>query len=133
MIDYLRAVKCPELEDVLEKFDIVEKRAKISVKDHLGKQPLTSPLQTKPYSASKYYGELNSYGKEHGRGIDISNGSILIGYWEDGWLSTGNYIKIWSDGRFWVREFYIKDEEKWWRGTEYNTDGTERPYDKKYY
>ncbi len=62
LINYLRAVKCPDLDRVLKEFDTVEKRAKISLNDYLGKQPLTSPLQTKPYSASKYYGELNESG-----------------------------------------------------------------------
>jgi hypothetical protein len=82
LIDYLRAVKFLELEDLLKKFDTVEKRAKISVKDHLGKQPLTSPLQTRTNLLYKYYGELNADGIAHGRGIFIFNdGDIFIGYW----------------------------------------------------
>ncbi len=129
MIDYLRAVKCPELEDVLKKFDIVEKRAKISLNNYLGKAILTS-LQTKTGSGWKYYGELNADGKEHGRGIIIfNNGYLDIGYYEDGYRSTGNYIIIYSDGVFGVAESYMRDGKRWYRCTQYKTDGTERPYD----
>ncbi len=132
MIDYLRAVKCPELEDVLKKFDIVEKRAKISLNNYLGKQPLTSPLQTETDSFSKYYGEVNEKGSAHGRGIDIWNhGLIRIGYFENG-LSTGNHIRIYWNGDFKVGEVYLKDGLRWIRGTEYNKNGTECPYDNKY-
>ncbi len=84
MIDYLRAVKCPELEDLLKWFDIVEKRAKISLNNYLGKQPLRYPLQTKTESLGKYYGELNADDEPHGRGIIIYNdgdGDIWIRYW----------------------------------------------------
>jgi hypothetical protein len=28
-----------------------------------------------------------------------------------------------------VGEEYIKDEKRWWRGTEYKKDGTEEKYD----
>ncbi len=81
LINYLRAVECPYLDRVLKEFDTVEKRAKISLNDYLGKQPLTSPLQTYTHSIYRYYGELNVDGKEHGRGIDIYNdGFIRIGY-----------------------------------------------------
>ncbi len=49
--------------------DIVEKRARISVKDYLGKGALT-PLQTKTDTmGDKYYGELDESGEAHGRGI----------------------------------------------------------------
>jgi hypothetical protein len=58
LINYMRAVKCPYLDRVLKEFDTVEKRAKISLNDHLGKQPLT-PLQTIPGLGYKYYGEVN--------------------------------------------------------------------------
>ncbi len=82
IINYLRAEKCPDLDRVLELFDTIEKRAKISISDYLGKQPLTSPLQTYTDSRYKYYGEVNVDGKEHGRGIRIWNtGGIAIGYW----------------------------------------------------
>jgi hypothetical protein len=128
IISHLRAIKCPELEDILEKFDTVEKRAKINVSDYLGKQPLTSPLKTKTDSEYKYYyGEVNADGKEHGRGIHILNsGNIYIGYWENGGLSTGNYILIFSNGDFVVGEIYIKDGGRRNRWTQYNTDGSEK-------
>jgi hypothetical protein len=54
----------PEVARIKEFIPTIEKRAKISVKDHLGKQPLTSPLQTKTYSRNKYYGKLNADGKK---------------------------------------------------------------------
>jgi hypothetical protein len=59
----------------------------------------------------------------------LRDGKITIGYWEDGKLSTGNYIAIFSWGEFWVGEFYKKGGKKWSRGTQYNTDGTETKYD----
>ncbi len=40
----------------------IEKRAKISFKDCLGKHPLTKPIKTYTESVKKYYGELNEYG-----------------------------------------------------------------------
>ncbi len=78
----------------------------------------------------KYYGEVNESGEEHGRGIKIWNdGDIWIGYFDNGWYYTGNYIDIRSNGTFYVGEMYLKDEEKWERGTQYDTDGTEEQYD----
>ncbi len=83
IISHLRAIKCPELDYILKNLDTVEKRAKISVSDYLGKQPLTSPIKTK--TDIKYYGELNADGKEHGRGIIImDHGTICIGHFENG-------------------------------------------------
>ncbi len=77
LINYLRAVECPDLDRVLKDVDTVEKRAKISLNDYLGKQPLTSPLKTKTDSDWKYYGEVNASGKEHGRGIKIYNDGAI--------------------------------------------------------
>ncbi len=94
--------------------------------DYLGKAPLQTSIKTRTDSNSKFYGELNSVGKEHGRGIFIGNiGNICIGYFENGVLSTGNYITIHSDGKFWVGEYLKKDGKKSVRYTEYKTDGTE--------
>jgi hypothetical protein len=102
------------------------------MKDYLGREALHTPLNTKTYSNSKYYGGLNADGKEHGRGIRICNdGHIEIGYYENGEWSTGNFITTISDGRFWVGEYYIKDGKKWLRGTQYNPNGTEVKYDKE--
>ena len=110
-MSYLRDVKCPDLEKISKEFDNVEKRAKISVKDYLGKHALTSPLQTYTHSNYRYYGELNVDGKEHGRGIRIWNyGTIIIGYYENG-RCAGNYIYIYSNGEFDVGEVYMKDGE----------------------
>ncbi len=78
-----------------------------------------------------YFGELNENNRAHGRGIRILNdGFINIGYFEDGWLSTGsNCITIYDDGDFSVGEYYLKDGEKRERWTKYKTDGTEEEYD----
>ncbi len=73
--------KIPEVARINEFIPTIEKRAKISVKDYLGKGALT-PLQTKTDSNHKYYGEQNTDGKEHGGGIEIFNsGNFQIGYW----------------------------------------------------
>jgi hypothetical protein len=65
----------------------------------------------------------------HGRGIRIyDSGSIIIGYYENGKLSTGNYIQIYSSGNFGVSEWYKKDGREWDRGTRYMTDGKEGKY-----
>jgi hypothetical protein len=82
---------------------------------------------------SKYdgkFGEVNEDNKLHGRSIHIwDDGDIRIGYYEDGNLSTGNYIHLLSDGVFFVGEFYMEEGLRKRRGTEYQTDGTEKKYD----
>jgi hypothetical protein len=99
--------KIPELEELKEKIATLEKRANIKVKDYLGGGALHTPLQTKTYSHYKYYGEVNSDGEEHGRGIEISNsGWISIGYFKNGRLGTGNYIAIVSNGDFCVGDIH---------------------------
>ncbi len=129
LLQYLTDQKIPEVARFKEFIPTIEKRAKISVNEYLGKQPLTSPLQTHTDSDYKYYGQLNADGKEHGRGIKILDlGTIHIGYFENGVWSTGNYIYIYPDGRFNVGERYIKYGERRGRGTEYYTDGTEDKY-----
>ncbi len=42
LLQYLTEQKIPEVSRVKEFIPTIEKRAKISVNDHLGKQPLTS-------------------------------------------------------------------------------------------
>ncbi len=90
------------------------------------------------YFDKKYnpaFGEVNEHNDLHGRGICICNGTISIGYYENGELSTGHYITInkWGDswGEFRVGENYKKDGEKRIssRGTIYKKDGTEEQYD----
>ncbi len=94
----------------------------------LSMQP--NSLRYKDYKVPCGFGEVNEDNDLHGRGIQIYwNGRIDIGYFKDGELSTGNYISIWSDGLFQVGEIYEKDGEKWRRGTQYDTDGTEIKYD----
>ncbi len=133
LLQYMTDQKIPEVARIKEFITTIEKRAKISVSDHLGKQPLTSPLQTKIYKGSKYYGELNAGGYPHGRGIEIfNNGTIVIGYYENGDHSTGNYITILSDSGFRVGEVYFEDGDEWRRGTEYKKNGIEEKYDKEY-
>ena len=90
--------KIPEVARINDLIPTIEKRAKIIVKDHLGKGALR-PLKTMTDSWGKYYGELNADGKEHGRGIKIyRTGSFIIRYLKNGGWSTGNYIHVWSDG-----------------------------------
>jgi hypothetical protein len=92
-------------------------------------------MQPNPLRYSDYlddgFGELKEKNRLHGRGIKIWNdGPIYIGYFEDGYLSTGNFINIYSDGRFEVGEkCYKKDGDgerkmRRMRGTEYKTNGT---------
>ncbi len=72
------------------------------------------------------FGEVNEDNRLHGRGVEIfKGGRIDIGYYEDGWLSTGNYIGIASDGGFSVGEIYLKDGKRRIRGTNYFKDGSE--------
>ncbi len=133
LLQYLTDQKIPEVARVKEFIATVEKRAKISVNDHLGKQPLTSPLQTKTNSNFKYYGEVNADGEEHGKCISIRyDGTITIGFFKNGyWLSTGHYITINSDGEFRVGECYMKDGRRWRRGTTYKKNGKEEKYDEE--
>jgi hypothetical protein len=63
LLQYLTDQKIPEVARIKEFIPTIEKRAKISVNEFIGKQSLTSPLQKKTYSNSKYYGELNADGK----------------------------------------------------------------------
>ncbi len=77
------------------------------------------------------FGEVNENNYLHGRGIEIENDVFIeIGYYENGRLSTGNYIYIHSDGVFLVGERYIKEGERRDRWTCYKTDGTEKKYDR---
>ncbi len=132
MLQYLTDQKIPELAMVKERIATLEKRAHIKAKEHLDFGALHTPLQTNTYYWGKYYGEVNADGKEYGRSIIIyDNGYIMIGYFENGWSSTGNYIHIYSDGGFQVGDMYLTDGEIWNRGTSYKTDGTEKKYDKK--
>ncbi len=78
-----------------------------------------------------YFGQFNESNRLHGKGILIWNrGDILIGYWKNGDLSTGNYIRIDSDGDFRVGEYYRKDGKRWNRGAWYKTNGSEEQYDR---
>ncbi len=76
------------------------------------------------------FGEVNANNRMHGRGIKIwKDGGISIGYYENGLLSTGNYINILHYGKFRVGEYYTKDGIEMVRGTRYMTDGKEEKYD----
>ncbi len=121
----------PELEQIKEHIATVQKRANIRVKDYLGFGALHTPLKTKTNADYHYHGEINENGYEHGRGIEIwYDDQITIGYFDDDdYKGTGNYIQISVDGVFRVGERYMKDGDKWVRGTQYNLDGTEEQYD----
>ncbi len=75
------------------------------------------------------FGEVNEDNKLHGRGIEMWNGDIRIGYWQNGDLSTGHYIYIRSNGDFLVGDMYYEDGNIGWRGTTFRTNGTEEAYE----
>ena len=132
LINYLRDVKCPDLNRIFKELDTVEERAKINVKEHLGEHALISPFKTKTDKYGKYYGELNADGKQNGKGIKLWNyGDIDIGHYEDDLWGTGHYIQISTNGRFIVGEYYLQDGVKRDRYTQFNTDGTETKNDRK--
>ena len=60
-----------------------------------------------------------------------SDGTIRIGYFDNGYVALGNYLRIFSDGRFEVGECYPNDKSYniSYIGTRYMTDGTSEPYD----
>jgi hypothetical protein len=67
-----------------------------------------NPLRLTDFHQS--FGEVNENNELHGRGIRIWNdGTIHIGYFEDGYDSTDNYIWIDSSGGFAVGYVYYKD------------------------
>ncbi len=110
LLQFMTGQKIPEVARIKEFVPTIEKRAKISVSDHLGKQPLTSLHQAKTESYGKYYGEVNKSGDEHGRGIRIwDDGTITIGYHKNGDWGTGKCIEILSNGWFRVGEIYQKE------------------------
>jgi hypothetical protein len=55
LLQYMTDQKIPEVARIKEYISIIEKRAKISVNDHLGKA-IPTPLQTKINSDNKYFG-----------------------------------------------------------------------------
>ncbi len=93
-------------------------------------RPDTSNYIKDLFLGETYFGELDEYNQAHGRGIKIWNdGTIQIGYFEDGYYSTGHYIHILSDGEFEVGEYYVEDRVRRRRCTWYKTNGTEEKYD----
>ncbi len=86
---------------------------------------------TKRNSWLTQFGEVNENNELHGRGIRIDNDgdAIQIGYFKNRQLSTGKYIRIYSDGEFRVGEYYMKEGKKRDRYTKYCTDGKEEQYD----
>ncbi len=91
----------------------------------LSMQP--NPLRWHGYEMfSHLFGEVNENNRMNGRGIDIYNDDrISIGYFEDGSKSTGNYIIIYSSGKFDVGEIYNNDGERCDRCTTFETNGSE--------
>ena len=75
------------------------------------------------------FGEHNEFDNLHGKGISISENCIAIGYYNDGYLAPGNYLKISSGGEFKVGECYLKDGYKFFRGTRYYKNGATGKYD----
>lgn len=59
-------------------------------------------------NGGKYYGEKNERGG-HGRGITVqTNGSIFIGFSENGQYALGNRIQICAEGQMQTEEMYLK-------------------------
>ncbi len=96
-----------------------------------------NPLSYSEYEEAHFYtynlGELNEVNRLHGRGIQIWNDwnddEIWIGYYKNGKLSPGNYIRLYSNGDFSVGEVYDKDGgRRKERCTRYSTNGTKREY-----
>ena len=78
---------------------------------------------------STYIGEMNDEDRPHGRGLTIdSDGSIFIGFWNNGVYAAGNYITLGSGGSFRLGEFYFLDYYSGLkdRYTDYDTDGSSR-------
>jgi len=113
--------------------DILNYNHNISVREHLrfgSDVNLNNKLKFTALNDRKSIGEHNSDNKLHGKSIRIYlNGEIRIGYWDKGLEAPGNYINIFSDGRFHVGEIYMKDAKKWIKGTRYYTDGRTEVYD----
>ncbi len=89
-------------------------------------------MQLNPQRCYFYYGDGGKIGEQkkvdtlHGRVILMhKNGSIFIGYFENGKLSTGKYIEILSNGWFRVGEIYLKEGKRWKRGKLYRKNGSE--------
>ncbi len=92
-----------------------------------------SPLRWSTFGNLPSFGEHNENNEQAGRGIFIwPQSHIRIGYFDNGSPSTGNYIIIiFKSSRLEVGEIYWKDGVKWERYTEYNTDGSEKQYDRE--
>ena len=68
---------------------------------------------------------MNQHNNLDGRGICIfDSGLITIGYFDNCYDAPGNYIFIYSDGRFDVGEMCLKDGQMRNRGTRYKKNGT---------
>ena len=122
-----------EMAEVNLVIDTLKYNHGISVREHLGfGNAATQHLKFHTtLFGSKFIGELNSNNNLHGKGICInSNGTIWIQYWNNGRVAPGNYIYIFSDGRFDVGEFYLKDGKRRLRCTQYFTDGTTQDFDR---
>lgn len=66
-----------------------------------GSDPDTSIKYYTNVTGAKNIGELDAKNRLSGRGIEIySSGLIVIGYFQRGAPTTGNCIRIYSDGVF---------------------------------
>ncbi len=122
------------MQKLIDDIAMVEKRAGISVRDHIGYgNDINAIIEYfKDKSGRDCIGERNSDNNDlHGRGILIySNGDIIIPYWNNGERAPGSCIAIFGDGEFRVGECYLAEDD-WtcFRGTKYNTDGTSEKFD----
>ena len=131
LFKYMEDQQIPELETIKIAFDTVQKRAQISIRDHLnfGQSVQPSHLHTTISTWGKFIGEQINLDAKYCRGINIySDGRISIGYYLKSSPAPGNYIWINGDGRFKVGKYYGSIETLGYKGTEYKTDGTTQEY-----
>ena len=119
--------KLPEMDTINEKLATLEERMGKSVRDHLG-FGLVSASAIKV--VDNLIGEFDEDNNLNGRGIFIhSDGTIVIGYFQDDVYVPGNFTRIYSWGEIRVGEIYLKDGEECCRETRYYEDGTTEEVD----
>jgi len=88
-------------ERIEDAFATLRKRHGVSARDHLGFGVTDKQVGTYEYTNGKWFGELNSGGKSHGKGVTIFTESrnIIFGYDENGKWKEGSYLTISRSGQ----------------------------------
>ena len=129
MIQIVRDQKYKSLQTLLDGIASVERRANIKVCDYMnfGNDSNANIQFWIDDDGDCYIGERNGNNKIQGKGICIySDGTIRIGYFDNGGFALGNYLNIFSDGSFTVGEKYMLNGKKKTQCTQYDTDGRSR-------